>query len=165
MYSTQAAIPAMHSWLSVPHSQQLGIALVIRANFVRPQALQVLALAEEHAHVRAEKFVGGADQKIAIERGDVDQAVRAVVDGVDVGERSGGVREADDFFYRIDGADRVGGVADGDEFRLRIDFRGEVGHVERAIFVVNLGPADGDAAIFCEREPRGDVGVVVEARD
>ena len=104
----------------------------------------MLALAEEHAHVRAEKFVSRAHQKIAIERGHVDQAVRAVVNGVDVGERSGGVSEADDFFDRIDRADGVGSVSDGDQLRLRVDFRGEVGHVERAVFVVDLGPADGD---------------------
>ena len=29
IYSTQAAMPAMHSWFSVPHSQQFGIALVL----------------------------------------------------------------------------------------------------------------------------------------
>ena len=76
----------------------------VRTNLVRTQALEVLALAEEHAHVRAKEFVGRARQEIAIERGDVDQAVRAVVDGVDVGEGSGGVGEADDFFHGIDGA-------------------------------------------------------------
>ncbi len=59
-----------------------------RANFVGAQALQVLALAEKDSHVRAEEFVGGADQEVAVERGDIDQAVGAVVDGVDVGERA-----------------------------------------------------------------------------
>src|SRR5216683_2418355 len=75
-----------------------------RANFVRTQAGEMLALAEEDSHVRAKEFVGGADEKIAVE-----------VDGVDVGERSIRVRQTNDFFYRIDGADRVGGIADGDE--------------------------------------------------
>ena len=155
----------MHSWLSVPHSQQFGNRVRVGTNFVGTQALEVLALAEEHAHVRAEEFVSRAHQEIAIERGHVDQAVRAVVDGVDVGEGAGGVGEADDFFYRIDGADGVGGVSGGDELRLGIDFRGEVGHVEGAVFVVDLGPADGHAAIFCHGEPGGNVGVVVEAGD
>ena len=104
----------------------------------------MLALAEEHAHVRAEKFVSRARQKIAIERGNVDQAVRAVVHGVDVGERAGGVGEPHDFLHGIDGADGIGGVSDGDQLRLGIDLRGEVSHVERAVFVVDLGPADGD---------------------
>ena len=44
--------------------------------------------------MRAEEFVGGAHQKIAIERGHVDESVRAVVDGVNVGEGSGLVGEA-----------------------------------------------------------------------
>ena len=70
------------------------------ADFVGMQALQVLALAEEHSHVRAEEFVGGADEEIAIEGGDVDEAVRAVVDGVDVGERSSSVSEANDCLSR-----------------------------------------------------------------
>ena len=76
----------------------VGDRVCVRANFVGTKALEVLALAEEHAHVRAEEFVGGAGEEIAVERGDVDEAVRAVVDGVDVGEGSGRVGEADDFF-------------------------------------------------------------------
>ena len=87
------------------------------------------------------------------------------MDGVDVGEGSGVVGEADDFLYGIDGADGVGGVSGGDQLRLGIYFRGEVGHVEGAIFVVDLGPADGHSAILCHLQPRGNVGVVVEAGD
>ena len=55
----------------------------------------------------AEKFVGGAGEEVAVERGDVDQAVRSVVNGVDIGEGSGLMREADNLFYRIDGAYRI----------------------------------------------------------
>src|SRR5208282_6912273 len=128
------------------------------------QTCEMLALAEENAQVRAEEFVGGADEEITIERGDVDQAVRTVVDGIDIGEDAGGVREADDFFYRIDGADGVGGVADGYQFRFLVELGGEILDIESAIFPVNLGPADGDAFFF-EGEPGGDVGVVVEAGD
>ena len=90
-------------------------------DFVGTQALQVLALAEEHSHVRAEEFVGGADEKIAIERGDIDEAVRAVVDGIDVSERAGGVGEADDFLDGIDGADRVRCVADRNQLGSLVD--------------------------------------------
>src|ERR1700727_2533056 len=78
-----------------------------RADFVRMEAAKMLALAEKNPHVRAEKFVGRTDQEIAVEGGDVDQAMRAIVDGVDVGEGSGGVGEADDLFDGIDGADSV----------------------------------------------------------
>ncbi len=90
----------------------------VRENFVRAQALQVLALAEEDAHVRAEEFVGRTRQKIAIERGHVDQPVRAVVHGVDVGESSRGVGEADDFLDWIDGANGIRGVSGCDQLCL-----------------------------------------------
>ena len=58
-----------------------------RTHLVRLQARQMLALAVQHAHVRAIELVGGADQKIAIQRSNVDQAVRRVVYRVDVGQR------------------------------------------------------------------------------
>src|SRR5579863_4304093 len=134
----------------------IGNGVGVRTNFVGTQALEVLALAEEHAHVRPEKFVSRAHQKIAIERGHVDEAVRGIVDGVDVGEGSGGVGEADDFFYGIDGADGVGGVSGGDQLGVGIYFRGEVGQVEGAVFLVDLGPADRHSPIFCHLQPRGN---------
>ncbi len=55
-----------------------------RADFVGMQASKVFTLAEQDAHVRTEEFVGGADQEVAVEGGDVDEAVRAVVDGINV---------------------------------------------------------------------------------
>ena len=124
----------------------------------------MLALAEENSHVRSEEFVSGADEKVAIERGHVDQAVRAVVYGVDVGERSGGVRQADDLFDGIDRADRVRSVADRDEFGFGIELRCEILDVERAVSGVDFCPTNRHAFFF-EREPGGDVGVVIEARD
>src|ERR1700678_931587 len=51
-----------------------------RADFVGTQVLEMLAFAEENAHVRTEKFVGGAGEEIAVERGYIDEAVGAVVD-------------------------------------------------------------------------------------
>ena len=87
------------------------------------------------------------------------------MDGVDVSKGSGLVRELNDVLDRIDGADSVRGVSDGDQFRVLVDLRRQVGHVERAIFVVDLGPTDGHPAVFRHQEPRGDVGVMVEARD
>ena len=92
----------------------VGNRVGVGADFVRTKALEVLALAEEHAHVRAEEFVSRARQEIAIERSDVDQAVRAVVNGVDVGEGSGLMGELYNLFHGIDGADRIRSVADGD---------------------------------------------------
>ena len=56
----------------------IGDCVRIRANFVRAKALQVLALTEEHSHVRAEELVRGAGEEIAIERCHVDESVGPV---------------------------------------------------------------------------------------
>ena len=74
------------------------------ANLVGIEAQQVLALAVERAHVGAEKFVGRAGEKIAVEGADVDGTVGGVVDGVDEHEGAGGVGELGDFGDGIDGA-------------------------------------------------------------
>src|SRR5579872_968698 len=58
----------------------------IRTDLVGAEALQVFALSEKHTHVRSEKFVGGASQEVAVEIADVDESVRAVVDGIHVDE-------------------------------------------------------------------------------
>src|SRR6202048_3515379 len=52
-----------------------------RAHFVGPELQQPLALSIQRAHVRAEEFVGRADEEIAIERTDVDGSVRRVMNG------------------------------------------------------------------------------------
>ena len=89
----------------------------------------------------------------------------AVVYGVDRGEGSRGVSEFDDDLDGIDRADGVRRIANGDELGALVNFRCEVGDVERAVFVVNLGPADSHAAIFGHLQPRGNVGVVIETGD
>ena len=81
------------------------------------------ALAEEYSHVGTEEFVSGADQKVAIERSHIDQTVRPVVHGIDVGQRSDGVRQTNHLFHRIDGSHRVRGVADRDEFGFGAELR------------------------------------------
>src|ERR1700688_5333365 len=103
----------------------------------------MLALAEEHAYVRAEEFVGGTGEKITIEGGHIDEAVRAVVDGVYVGKGAGSVGKANDCFDGIECADCVGCIANCYQPGAVVDFAGEVGQVDGAIFVVNLSPADG----------------------
>ncbi len=126
--------------------------------------LEQLALAVERAHVRAEEFVGRADEKVGVERAHVDGAVGRVMNGVDEHERAGGVRELGDFGDGIDGADGVGGVTDGDEFCFARDFFAQVVEIERAVGIVNIGLTDDDAFFF-ERAPRRDVGVVIERGD
>jgi hypothetical protein len=94
----------MHSWFSVPHSQQFGNVVGVGPNLIGTQALQVLALAVENAHVRTEKLVGRADQKIAVERAHVNRTVRSVVDGIDVTQGSGLPRQAHHFGDVVDRA-------------------------------------------------------------
>src|SRR6202035_3697798 len=49
-----------------------GHRVSIGRDFVRLQPHQVLVLAIQHAHVRSEKFVRGADQEVTIERASVN---------------------------------------------------------------------------------------------
>ena len=94
----------------------IGRMVVGGANFVRMKLLEQLALAVERAHVRAEEFVGRADEKIGVESAHIDGAVRRIVDGVDEHQRPDGVSELGYFGDGIDGADGVGRITDGDEF-------------------------------------------------
>ena len=132
-------------------------------HLVRPKVLEVLALAVEHAHVRSEEFVCRAGQEVAVERRDVDEPVRSVVDGIDVAKGAGRVSQAYDFLDGIDGADRIRRVANGDKLCFFVDLRRQVGHVERAVGVVDFCPANSYAPIFCHGQPRRDVRVVIEA--
>src|SRR5260370_11465932 len=93
----------------------VGERIVGRAYFVWLELQQALALAVERAHVRAEEFVGRADQEIAIERADIDWPVGRVVDGIDEPQRAGFVSQYRDFRDGADGANGVGSVADGDK--------------------------------------------------
>jgi len=60
-----------------PAFPAIGNLVGARPHLVWTKGLQVLALAVERAHVVAEEFVGRADEEIAVEGFDVDQAVRA----------------------------------------------------------------------------------------
>src|SRR5436309_14172312 len=66
----------------------VGDGIGVGADFVRHETLEVLAFSVEHAHMRAEKFIGRTYKEIAIKGADVDGTVRRVVDGTDVGRRS-----------------------------------------------------------------------------
>ena len=79
----------------------------IGTHLVGPKALQMLALSEQHSHVRTKELVSRARQEIAVQRRYVDQSVRSIVDSIDVGKRAGFVREMDNFLHRINCANRV----------------------------------------------------------
>ena len=124
----------------------------------------MLVLAIEHAHVRAEEFVRGADEKVAIERAHVDWAVRRVMHGIDVGHGSHPMRHANNLFYVVDGSHRIRGVANGYQLGAAGDFPRQVIHVQGAVLIMNLGHPDRDAS-FLESQPGRIVGAMIEPSD
>ena len=135
--------------------------VVGRAHLVGPEALEELALAERHPHVRPEELVRRAEQHVDVPTRDVDPPVRAVVDGVRPRERAGAVRELDDPGDVGRRPDRVRRDREGDHPRPLGELRLEVVEVEREV-VVHASEADDDAEVLLERQPRRHVGVVVE---
>ena len=163
-YSTAATKPASSSCCCVPCWKRFPTGLVVGgAHLVRPQALEELALAEREPHVGAEELVRRAEENVDVPAGDVDPAVRPVVDSVRPGERACAVRQLDHPRDVRRRPDRVRGDRKGDDARPLGELRLEVVEVEREI-VVDAREADDDAEILLEREPRRHVRVVVEAR-
>ncbi len=81
----------------------------------RVELLEERLAAPEDADVRAVELVGGAGEEVGAERGDVDEGVRGVVDGVHEHERAGGVGEIGGAPHVVDRAERVRGGADREE--------------------------------------------------
>ncbi len=120
----------------------------IGRDLVRLQPREVLVLAIQHAHVRSEKFVRGADQEVAIERAHVNWTVRRVMHGIDVGHGSHPMRHTYDFPYVVDGSHRVRGVANGHQPGAAGDFPRQVMHVQGAVPIMNFGHAYRDASFL-----------------
>src|SRR5260370_14313250 len=91
----------------------------------------MLALSIKSSHVRTEKLVRRADQKIAIQRLDVNQPVRRIVHSINKHERTRCVRKFCDFRDWIDRAHYVPGIANGDELRPRRDLSLQIVQVQR----------------------------------
>ena len=131
------------------------------ADFVGAQTLQVVALAVENSHVRAEKFVSRAGQKIAVEGAHVNRSMGSVVDGIDITQSSRLPRQTHHFGDVVYCAHRIRCVADRDQPGPAPDLRSQVAHVESAIFFVEVRRADGHT-LFFQRFPGREIGVVVE---
>ena len=134
-----------------------------RPHLVRPPRLEQLPLAERKPHVRPEVFVRRAEEDVDVPAGDVDRAVRPVVDGVGPGERADTVRKLDDPADVRRRSDRVRGDRKGDDAGSLGELALEVVEVERQI-LVHADEADDDPEVVLELEPGGDVRVVVELR-
>ena len=99
----------------------------------------------------------------ASDGGDVDRAVRAVVHGVDPGERAGLVGESGDLGDRRHRADGVRSPRERDDASSIPEQRPQLVEVEPA-FVVDVREAHRQALVAGQLEPRRDVAVVIEAR-
>src|SRR5438874_1788695 len=67
--------------------------------------------------MRTEELVSRADQKIDIERLDVDRTMRTIVHGIHPHLRPRGMRESRDPRQVVDGAERIRGIAHCHEAR------------------------------------------------
>ena len=146
----------------MPVSHECGGSSGRRPHLVGAVALEQLGPAEQDADVRAEELVRRADQEVAPDRGHVDRAVRGEVDGVDVRERARIAAE------RAQGGDvvhRAGAVrcpAERGDPRAVGEQGGKCVGVDDADLRVDRDLAHGHAAILGRKQPRRDVGVVVE---
>jgi hypothetical protein len=102
-----------------------------------------------------------AEQHVDVPGRDVDRAVRTEVDGVRPRERADAVCELDDPPHVGRRADRVGTEWERDDARPVAELGGEAVVVEREV-LVHVDVAHDDPDVVLEREPRGDVSVVVE---
>src|SRR5713101_9725739 len=124
----------------------------------------MLALAVDAAHMRAEEFVRGAGQEIAIQGADVNGPVRRVMHGIEERQRAGGMRELRNLFHGIDCSDGIRRVANGNQSGARSYLSPQVVQIERATFLKDVHLAH-DYAVLFEGAPGGDVGVMVERGD
>jgi hypothetical protein len=114
--------------------------------------------------VRPAPLIGGAEQDVAVDCGDVDRLVGGVVDRVDPGDRAGLVGERADPGGVGAGAEDVRRPGEGDDPRPLRQLAFEVLEVEAEV----LGRVDQHhlgAAVGGELDPGRDVAVMVEAGD
>src|SRR5687767_3016985 len=129
------------------------------------QLFQQLIPAEQDADVRTVELVGGAREKIAADRLDVDQAVRGVMDRVDEAKGSGVPGDAANGRHVIYRADRVRGGAYGYQSSSLVHEAGELLQFQPSRLDVHRQRPHRYAKIQRQRSPRVDVTVVVEFGD
>ncbi len=136
----------------------------LRSHLVRPPGLGDLPPRVRDSQVRPEELVRRADEDVDSPGGDVGRHVRGGVNGVGPGQRAGAVRQLHDprdVGQRADGVRRDG---EGDDAGARGKLCLEIGEID-VTFVGDVGEADLEAEVVGQLQPRGDVPVVVEARD
>ena len=93
MYSTAATKPARSSCCACRARSGRRPARSPAGAPCRAAGSRAARAGRSHPHVRPEELVRRAEEHVDVPAGDVDRAVRPVVDGVRPGERAGAVRE------------------------------------------------------------------------
>ena len=123
-----------------------------RPDLVGTPRLEELLLAEREPHVRAEELVRRADEDVDVPSGDVDGAMRRVVDGIGPGEGVDRVRELDDPLHVRCRSDRVRGDGERDDARA-LGEEARDGVVVQLEVVGETCNPNNDAEVVRELEP------------
>jgi hypothetical protein len=123
------------------------------------------ALAVQNADMRPEELVGGAGKKIAVQRGDIDRAVRHVLNRIHKDKGARVVGKPGQQGDIGDRADRVGRMGDRDQTRFAgTQRRLEAFEIECRVGGVNIDRPD-DRPLSREIGPWRHVGIVVQIGD
>ena len=133
-------------------------------HLVRGQRIQQVALAVQHARVGPEELVRGAHDEISIDRVHVHRSVRREMHRIDVRQRADLVGPEDDVRNAGDRPDRIRRPAERDELCLRPEGVVERRQVQAEIVGPDIDRPDRRVPILRHRQPRIDVGLVVEVR-
>ncbi len=113
--------------------------------------------------MRPVEFIRRARQKLDIQRADVDDPMRRVLDSVYKYPGAGGVGHLSDLLDRIDRPNGIGSIPDRDQFRFLIQGCFQSVQPELAGLNIKIDPLNIDAGIRGDQSPRGDIGVVIKA--
>ena len=114
-----------------------------------------------HTEMRAAELVRRAQDDVGVDRADVHRLVGCVVDGVDPGDRAGGVGELAHATRVDERADHVRRPRERDDACAIRQLGLEVCEIQRAVGV-DVDVLDDEAEVVGELDPRSDVAVVVE---
>ena len=116
--------------------------------------------------MRAEELVRRNGEEVRSESSDIEEAVRRVVNRVDIGQSAYPVSSADQPFEIGDGPNRVRGSGGGHEAGAPVDDLGYLLDLKPAsILRIEVDPSDFNAGVPCRYDPRPHVCVVVQSGD
>ena len=119
----------------------------------------------QHAQVRPEKLVGGTGQEIAAQARDLGLAVRHELHGIDVHQRTRGLRQARQLGNRVDRTGHVARVVQCQEPGTLVEERPQLIRLDTPAVAIDGQPAHLEPAVFGQPQPRRYVALVIHARD